>query len=93
MKSFAGSWQTNAGATRNHRVTGGIPSCRQMFFALHPNSATVMLEQPLMLTVLSERTEEIRRFHAKPWPFQRTFKPPPERAKQIRIDLPRALLV
>ena len=26
--------------------------------------------------VLSGRTEEIRRFHADPWPFQQTFKTP-----------------
>jgi hypothetical protein len=29
-----------------------------------------------MLTLLAERPEEIRRFRAKPWPFQQTFKTP-----------------
>ena len=29
-----------------------------------------------MLTLLSERPEEIRRFRANPWPCQRTFKTP-----------------
>ncbi|PYV99331.1 MAG: hypothetical protein DMG89_08255 [Acidobacteria bacterium] len=29
-----------------------------------------------MLTLLSERTEEIRRFQTKPWPLQKTFKTP-----------------
>jgi hypothetical protein len=29
-----------------------------------------------MLTFLSEQPEEIRRFRAKPWNFQRTFKTP-----------------
>jgi hypothetical protein len=29
-----------------------------------------------MLSIFSERTEEIRRFHAKPWPFQKTFRTP-----------------
>ena len=29
-----------------------------------------------MLTVLSERTEEIKRFRAAPWPFQQTFTTP-----------------
>jgi hypothetical protein len=29
-----------------------------------------------MLTLLSERPEEILRFRAKPWPFQQTFKTP-----------------
>jgi hypothetical protein len=29
-----------------------------------------------MLTLLSERPEEIHRFRAKPWPFQQTFKTP-----------------
>jgi hypothetical protein len=29
-----------------------------------------------MLTLLSERPEEIRRFSAKPWPLQQTFKTP-----------------
>jgi hypothetical protein len=29
-----------------------------------------------MLTLLSERPEIIRQFHAKPWPFQQTFKTP-----------------
>ena len=31
-----------------------------------------------MIAELSERTEEIRRFHAEPWPFQKTFKTPLE---------------
>jgi hypothetical protein len=29
-----------------------------------------------MLTLLSERPEEIRQFRVKPWPFQQTFKTP-----------------
>jgi hypothetical protein len=29
-----------------------------------------------MLTLLSERPEEIQRFRADPWPFQQTFKTP-----------------
>jgi hypothetical protein len=29
-----------------------------------------------MLTLLSERTEEIQRFRDDPWPFQQTFKTP-----------------
>jgi len=29
-----------------------------------------------MLTLLSERPEEINRFRANPWPFQRTFRTP-----------------
>jgi len=29
-----------------------------------------------MLTLLSERPEEIRRFRVRPWPFQQTFKTP-----------------
>jgi hypothetical protein len=29
-----------------------------------------------MLTLLSERPEEIRRFRVNPWPFQQTFKTP-----------------
>jgi hypothetical protein len=29
-----------------------------------------------MLTLLSDRPEEIRRFRVKPWPFQQTFKTP-----------------
>ena len=29
-----------------------------------------------MLTLLSERPEEILRFRDKPWPFQQTFKTP-----------------
>jgi hypothetical protein len=31
-----------------------------------------------LIAELSERTEEIRRFHAEPWPFQKTFKTPLE---------------
>jgi len=29
-----------------------------------------------LIEVLSKRTEEIRRFHADPWPFQQTFLTP-----------------
>jgi hypothetical protein len=29
-----------------------------------------------LITALAARTEEIRRFHAAPWPFQRTFLTP-----------------
>jgi hypothetical protein len=45
-----------------------------------------------MLTLLSERPEEIHRFRAKPWPFQQIFKTH-GRPEQVRQDFPCAVLI